>query len=259
MTDRPRVSVCMATFNGAQYVEAQLASILEQLEPGDEVVVVDDASTDDTADVVRAVDDPRIRLHRQPVNRGYAATFEAALGRATGEHLVLSDQDDLWPPGRLAVLQAGLAHAPVVAGNIRDLGTDAPLSGPYGQRAWRLPRDPSRRVRILTGLALSNVPYFGSAMALRADFLPVVLPYPASARELPDAWIAINALLRGSIVHLDEDVVLRRVHGGNASGTVRSPGAVLRGRLLFLGMLREAVRRRRAEGQPRSLAWKSRP
>ena len=81
-------------------------------------------------------------------------------------------------------------------------------------------------------------------MALRADFLPVVLPYPASARELPDAWIALNGLLRRDLAHLDEDVVLRRVHAGNTSGTIRSPGAVLRGRLLFLRMLGEAVRRR---------------
>jgi glycosyltransferase involved in cell wall biosynthesis len=246
VTALARVSVCMATYNGSRFVAAQLRSILDQLGEDDEVIVVDDASTDDTRDAVQALGDHRVQLHVHPINRGYAAAFESALQRATGAHVVLSDQDDVWPTGRLAAMQLALEDASVVVGNVRVLGSDAALSGPWGQASWRLPDDPTRRWRMLAGLAMSNVPYFGSAMALRAEFLPVVLPYPASARELPDAWIAMNALLRGSIAHLDEDVVLRRVHGGNASGTMRSPRAVLRGRLLFLGMLREAVRRRRS-------------
>jgi glycosyltransferase involved in cell wall biosynthesis len=236
----------MATYNGSRFVADQLTSILDQLDKEDEVIVVDDASTDGTRDVVQGLGDLRVKLHVHLTNRGYAATFESALRRATGAHVVLSDQDDVWPAGRLAALQRALATASVVAGNVRVLGSDAPLPGPWGQATWRLPLDSKRRGRILFGLAMSNVPYFGSAMALRAEFLSVVLPYPASARELPDAWIAINALLRGSLAHVDDDVVLRRVHGGNASGSVRSPKAVLRGRLLFLGMLREAVRRRRS-------------
>jgi len=236
----------MATYNGSRFVADQLTSILDQLDEDDEVIVVDDASTDGTREVVEGLGDPRVKLYVHPLNRGYAAAFESALRRATGAHLVLSDQDDVWPAGRLAVMQRALESSSVVAGNVRVLGSGAPFSGPWGQASWRLPKDPTKRGRILAALAMSNVPYFGSAMALRAEFAPVVLPYPASARELPDAWIAINALLRGSLAHLDDDVVLRRVHGGNASGTMRSLKAVLRGRLLFLSMLREAVRRRRS-------------
>ena len=242
---RGGVSVCLATYNGARYVEEQLRSILDQLDARDEVIVVDDASTDDTREVVQSVRDPRVRLHVHSVNRGYAAAFESALRRATGTHVMLSDQDDVWPAGRLVRMRQALETASVVVGNVRVLDTEAPLRGPFGQREWRLPEHPTHRLRVLASLAVSNVPYYGSAMGMRADFLPVVLPYPPSARELPDAWIAINALLRTSIAHLDDDVVLRRVHEGNTSGTVRSPGAVLRGRLLFLAMVREALRRRR--------------
>jgi glycosyltransferase involved in cell wall biosynthesis len=235
----------MATYNGAAYVEEQLRSILDELDADDEVVVVDDASTDDTREVVQGLGDPRVHLHLHSANRGYAAAFESALGRARGAYVMLSDQDDVWPAGRRAGMLRALETASVVVGNVRLLDRETPLRGPFGQREWRLPEHPPHRLRTLAQLAASNVPYFGSAMALRSDFLPVVLPYPASARELPDAWIAINALLRGSLAHLDEDVVLRRVHGGNASGTMRHPRAVLHGRLLFLGMLREAARRRR--------------
>jgi glycosyltransferase involved in cell wall biosynthesis len=233
----------MATYNGARYVEDQLRSILDQLDDADEIIVVDDASRDDTVARVEALADHRIVLHQVHVNQGYAAAFEIALERATGEHLVLADQDDVWPPGRLAALQHALADTSVVAGNLAALPDGAPLRGPFGQRAWRLPVNPRRRWRILVSLALSNVPYFGSAMALRASFRPVILPYPASARELPDAWIAINALMHGQMGHVRQDVTLRRLHDANTSGSIRRPVAVLRGRLLFLRMVRDARRR----------------
>jgi glycosyltransferase involved in cell wall biosynthesis len=248
---RVDLSVIIASYSTAAITADCVESVLEHTRRiSFEVIVVDDASTDDTRDVVQGLADHRVQLHVHPINRGYAAAFESALRRATGAHVVLSDQDDVWPAGRLAAMQRALETASVVAGNVGVLGSDEPLSGPWGQASWRLPEDRRRRGRILAALAMSNVPYFGSAMALRAEFVPVVLPYPASARELPDAWIAINALIRGSLAHLDEDVVLRRVHGGNASGSVRAPLAVLRGRLLFLGMLREAVRRRKSASPP---------
>jgi glycosyltransferase involved in cell wall biosynthesis len=238
----------MATYNGASYVTEQLASILAQLGPADEVIVVDDASSDDTVEVLESCRDPRLVVHRFAANRGYAQAFEKALILARGEHLLLADQDDVWPPGRVAVMRTALATSGVVAGNIRVLGTGRPLTGPFSQREWRLPPDASARRRLLVGLALSNVPYFGSAMGLRRDVLPLVLPYPPYARELPDAWIAITGLLNGVMTHVSEDVVLRRVHGANASGTRRSLPRVVVGRVLFVRMVREALRRRRRVG-----------
>lgn len=235
----------MATFNGAAYIEDQLRSIFAQLSPGDEVVMVDDASTDDTVARARALGDPRLQVREFTVNRGYAAAFEDALSSASGDVLLLSDQDDVWTPGRVASMRAALEDAMVVAGDLALLGTNAPLPGPYGQAVWRLPVDARRRTRILVGLFASNVPYFGSAMGLRRTALDLVLPFPTSARELPDAWIAITGLLNHSIVHLDEIVVLRRIHERNASGRRRRWSRVAVGRLLFLRMVAEAMRRRR--------------
>ncbi len=245
--DSARVSVCMATYNGAAHVEAQLRSILEQLSPDDEVVVVDDASTDDTVARIRALRDPRVRVVESPENRGYAAAFETALAAAARELILLSDQDDVWAPGRVEVMRDALAAHSVVAGNLAVLDSGRPLRGPLGQREWRLPPTPTGRVwPVLAKLAASNLPYYGSAMGLRADFRGVVLPFPASAVELPDAWLAINGLLRRSIRHLDDVVTLRREHEGNTSGQInrpRGPSRIVRGRVLFWQMVREARRR----------------
>lgn len=105
-TTRGMVSVAMATYNGAEFVTEQIASILPQLAPGDEIVIVDDASTDDTLEVISRIDDPRIRLVRNEVNLGYVHTFERALATTRGEVIFLSDQDDEWFPERVSQMLA---------------------------------------------------------------------------------------------------------------------------------------------------------
>ena len=121
------VSVAMATYNGSAHVAEQLASILEQLGPRDEVVVVDDASTDDTLAVLRSFEDPRLRVVESPVNRGYVRAFESALAEVRGEIVLLADQDDVWLPGRVELLARALVDHQVAASNLVVLGTGAPL------------------------------------------------------------------------------------------------------------------------------------
>ena len=64
------ISVCMATYNGARFVREQLESILKQLGEGDEVVIVDDCSTDQTVDLIRHLNDDRIKLMVNTSNHG---------------------------------------------------------------------------------------------------------------------------------------------------------------------------------------------
>jgi len=236
----------MATYNGARFVGEQVVSILAELGPSDELVVVDDASTDTTVELLRQLADPRVRVLTNPVNLGYSRTFERALTEAVGQHVFLADQDDVWPRGRLAVMQVALGRGGVVAGNVAVLDGPARIRGPFGSRDWRLRAgDSDRRVGNLLRLAASNMPYYGSAMAVRRDVLGRALPFPPSAVELHDAWLALVGIATGSLVHVDDRVVLRRIHDGNATGHVRSPGKVLRGRLLFLRMCVAAAARAR--------------
>ena len=60
------ISVCVTTYNGANYIEAQLRSILGQLSAHDEVIVSDDGSTDDTLPIIRGIGDKRIRVLEHP-------------------------------------------------------------------------------------------------------------------------------------------------------------------------------------------------
>ncbi|MBM9465602.1 glycosyltransferase [Aeromicrobium sp. YIM 150415] len=244
--ERIRVSVCLATYNGAAYLDEQLDSILAQLGDADEVVVVDDGSTDGTLELLAQRDDPRIEVRRTERNLGYVGAFGQAMGSARGEYLVLSDQDDVWPPGRVEALVAGLADAEVAVGNVVDLDGRQPLPSPVRRRPWLLRSRTSRQHgRNLLRIWVGVIPYFGSAMALRREALDRVLPLPSYLSESHDLWIATVANVDGSIRHLDDVVVWRRLHETNASTSrPRSIVPVLRARLMLLRLALEARRRR---------------
>lgn len=94
-----KLSVLLASYNGESFIAPQIQSILEQLSPEDELIVSDDGSTDRTLEIVASFDDPRLFLLKGPCD-GINANFIHAYEHATGEVVLLSDQDDVWLPGR---------------------------------------------------------------------------------------------------------------------------------------------------------------
>lgn len=111
----PWLSVLVAACDVAPYIEATLHSVLGQADGGVEVVVVDDASSDDTAARVArvAAADARLRLVANTTNRGVAAVRGQLLAEARGEYAWFLDGDDLLAPGAIAGAGAQLRHAPV--------------------------------------------------------------------------------------------------------------------------------------------------
>jgi glycosyltransferase involved in cell wall biosynthesis len=211
-----RISVCMAAYNGGPFVEAQLKSILTQLRPNDEIVIVDDGSKDDTIERVQKVGDARIKLLRHEANAGVLATFEDALRSATGEILFLADDDDVWAPTKVEQFMevfASRQDVGVVSSRVRMIDeNDRPLpdsrinrQGRFVPGFWR-------------NLYMNH--YQGSAMAVRASLLGRVLPFPAQGSFLHDAWIGTrNDLLGGKAVFIEEYLLFYRRHSKNASRT----------------------------------------
>ena len=212
----PRSSVCMAAYNGGPFVDAQLRSILTQLGPNDEIVVVDDGSKDDTVQRVQQLGDARIRLLRHEKNAGVLATFEDALRCASGEILFLADDDDVWAPTKVRRFREVFASDPqvgVVSSRVRLIDEhDRPLPDSRINRRGRF------RSGFWPNLYMNH--YQGSAMAVRASLLGRVLPFPAQDSFLHDAWIGTrNDLLGGKAVFIDEDLLYYRRHSTNASRT----------------------------------------
>lgn len=248
--DACTVSVCMATYNGQRFVHDQLKSILDQLRADDEVVVVDDGSSDATVAVIEAMRDPRIRLFRNAQNQGYVRTFELAMKEARGDVLFLADQDDLWAPGRRDVLVRATAHGAVVASNLTVLGRGEPLRSPMTGRPWLLhTEDSTHRARNQLRILAGDAPYYGCTMAIRRDALALVLPLPDYLKESHDLWIATVANWARMLRHEEATTTLRRLHEQNAS-TSRPRGVrkALTSRLLMLRLWAEARRRIRRSG-----------
>ncbi len=210
----PKISVCMAAYNGERYIQEQIASILPQLQKEDELIVVDDASSDHTRERILAIADPRICLIAQSKNRGVVKTFEHAVRSATGDILFLSDGDDIWAPDKVQKVLKAFVENP----RAELVSTGLRLIDENGQ-----PLDTAdyMKKREFTASFLPNLlrnRFQGSVMALRSSLLFRILPFPGHCLFLHDAWIGMcTILMGGDVVYLDEPLLSYRRHSNNVS------------------------------------------
>ena len=227
------ISVCVATYNGEKWVKEQMLSILSQLRLGDEVIVVDDCSTDSTVAILEGLNDSRVKIYLNQANAGHVATFERALGLSSGDWILLADQDDVWTPGRVELFLSSLKESPVVASNLRLMQSEGER-GVQGEEFRLPPAGGWFHLRNVCGIFLGRRAYFGCAMGMRRSALRFLLPFPART-EAHDLWIALAANVRGEMHHLEAPTVLRRIHGKNLTPrTRRSWRPVLRTRSIFV-------------------------
>lgn len=110
----PTVSVCIPCYRGAAHLGAAIASVLAQTFTDFELVIIDDNSPDNTAEVVAGFDDPRIRYLRNPANLGPEGNWNRCLDEARGRYFKLLPQDDLIAPTcleqQVEVLEHDTAH-----------------------------------------------------------------------------------------------------------------------------------------------------
>lgn len=240
-----RRSVCMATYNGAEFVEAQIASILDELDARDEVVIVDDGSSDDTPELVRGFQDERIRVEANTTRLGHVRTFERAIELSRGDIVFLADQDDIWVPGRVKKMEDALiaSGADAVVGGYQCFTEDCGTIEVRDPVVVSKTSAPSAWGRLFLG----RQPYFGSAMAFRRDAVSRLLPFPRFI-EAHDHWVATVALAGDGLEALDQVVVMRRLHRRNLTPTRRrSTAQVLKTRALMfrmaaVGLVRQAQR-----------------
>ena len=222
----------MATFNGERYLAEQVTSILSELGPDDELVVVEDCSTDSTPALLRSFGDPRIKVYDNDRNRGVNYSFGRALSVATGGVIFMSDQDDRWIAGRVRAFIDVLRNTGALVAS----SNSAFMDGEGKQIAFPIEgvraADASRHFTNIVGIFTGRTVYYGCAMAMRKRLLDLVLPIPAFV-ESHDLWIAMAGNLIGANAHLEQETLWRRVHGGNASIVRRSLARKLWSRVIF--------------------------
>jgi glycosyltransferase involved in cell wall biosynthesis len=124
---QPLVSVIVPAYNHAAFVGDAIGSVLSQSVDNFEIIAIDDASQDDTAEVLAAFDDPRLTLRRHEQNRGAAQTLNEGIALARGEYLAILNSDDRYQPTRLAECLDTLRQRDLLL-----LGTHLALINAYG-------------------------------------------------------------------------------------------------------------------------------
>lgn len=230
------ISVCIATYNGAHYIKAQLDSILSQISDLDEIIVCDDQSSDGTIDVITAYNDPRIKIYRNETRLGHVRNFERALSLAEGDYIFLSDQDDVWLPGRVDVMVSKLETNPkiaLVASNFDLIDANGGALGVFkGLGPVKTPR-----AKQVACILMGRAPYFGCTFLMRRSLLNRCMPIPKGV-ESHDIWIALIASLAGSVFNLETSTLQHRIHGRNVTTEKRRAlFVILKSRCGFLKAL----------------------
>ncbi|MGN0171307.1 MAG: glycosyltransferase family 2 protein [Acutalibacteraceae bacterium] len=230
------VSVVMATYNGLPYLEEQLASVLPQLQEGDELLISDDGSSDGTRERLCALEneDGRVRVLDGP-GCGVMENFGYALSKCRGDWIFLCDQDDIWHADkRRAVLAAAEeSDALLVMHDARIVdGSGTVISPSFFQTRGSAPG-------LLKNLRKNS--YIGCCMAFSRRLLPYILPFPDGI-PMHDQWIGLQAQRHGKVTLLPTPLLDYRRHGGNATGdSHRSVSRMLRDRA---GMAAALLKRR---------------
>lgn len=236
-----RVSVALATFNGSRFLRAQLDSILLQTVPVDELVLGDDGSSDGSVDLVRrvwseaSITAPLVVLPVRDGNLGVARNFERILGATSGMIVLLSDQDDIWAPDRVARSLHEFERRPeldLLFGNAGLIDADGRPLGMTLFQALSVGDDERRELAgsdAFAALLRRNIAT-GATMAVRRAALDAALPVPDG--WLHDEWLALRIALTGTVEMIPDRLIEYRQHGHNVIGVSKPTLRARVGRVL---------------------------
>lgn len=190
-----KISVVIPCYNAKDFIAEAIASVVAQGDIIGEILVVDDASTDGSADFVETLQHTLVRVIRLPQNKGIGGARNAGIAQVQHPYIAFLDADDLWPEGRCRQLMAAMQGKPWAFGGIEHFAE---------REGYALPP-------VQTG-------YFASAMLVRSDFLREVGVFDETLKvgEFID-WFD-RAKAKGAPPAVVDSIVLnRRIHGNNSS------------------------------------------
>ena len=228
-----KISVALAAYKGEQYIAEQIDSILSQLGENDEIIVSDDYPQGKTREIVlnRQSQDKRIK-YIEGGGKGVVKNFENALNACSGDIIFLSDQDDVWLPGKVEKVTAEIAAGADLV--LHDASvTDAALKITNPSYFSVIGSNSS-----FSGNLIRNT-FVGCCMAFSRQVMLDALPFPEGL-PMHDWWIALVALKKHrKAVLLREPLILWRRHGGNVTGGKTSLSQKIRWRIkLILSLAR---------------------
>ncbi|WP_144799993.1 glycosyltransferase family 2 protein [Halorubrum depositum] len=226
----PTVSVIIPTYNRADVLPRSIDSALDQTLEDVEVVVVDDASDDDTASVVNEYDDSRLTYLEHETNRGGSAARNTGIEAATGDYIALLDSDDVWAPTKLEQQVETLERrsdewvAAYCGTTVVDDADAAPgwerlksFFGGHGSREGAEGGEELVKDVLMENLHTSA----GSTLIVESDVVDRIDGFDESFDRYQDTEFLIRVLKQGKLAYVDEPLLRRYPSGGPSAGAVR--------------------------------------
>jgi len=209
----PKISIALATYNGAQYLPALLDSLCNQNIHPDEIIAVDDCSTDSTIDILRTYSSKLpIKIFQNSFNLGVNKNFEKAVKNCSGEYILICDQDDVWFPNNIEEKINLLKKMPPNEPNLVTSGSILSDKNLVPIRDLKIRKDISDWKILITKC------FQGTTMAFNRILRNNLTQWPSSFRDVPyDYYIYCNALLTGNIYASSLSLMYYRSHDKNVS------------------------------------------
>jgi glycosyltransferase involved in cell wall biosynthesis len=205
------ITVLMSVYNGEPFLAETIQSILTQSLTDFEFLIIDDASTDNSMDIIRSFKDKRIRLVQQDTNQGIANSLNHGLSLAQGNYIAVIDQDDIALPMRLSVSKAALDDNPnlgLVGTSFRFIDENSKLLPPID---WPVNED-----------HIDFLMQFGNPVCHPSCMYRKSIALQAGGYSIEDGLAADYGLTYrisriSRVANIGQELTFWRLHGNNAS------------------------------------------
>lgn len=222
-----KTSVAICTYNGEQFLNQQIDSILNQTHPVDEIIVCDDRSTDSTISILNSYKEKYPDLFKIYVNEKNLRSvknFEKALSLCNNEIILLSDQDDIWIKEKVEKYLVHFEKRPdisVIASNgfgIDDNGNLLDIISVWDIISYL--KKAEKKIDYYEIICFSGNIATGATMAIKKDFLQKTFPFPEIPEFHHDEWIALIAASEKKFDFIDDKTFYYRQHTNQQVGGV---------------------------------------
>lgn len=214
-----RISVIIPNYNYARFLPLAADSLLAQDEAVDEIIIVDDGSTDNSRDVIEAYGDKVIAIFQE--NAGQAAAISAGFARSTGDIVCILDSDDLFFPDKIRIIKKVYAAHKDAGWVFHDLKhltlQEARNKDAYPEFAGDVRiRSVDCAYRMLHRGKLDYHAPATSGLTFRRDFIAPLFPLPAAESiYISDHYIKFYALAQGKGIDIVDTLGGQIIHGDN--------------------------------------------
>lgn len=230
-----RISIALAAYNGGAYIAEQLESFVAQSRQPDELVIVDDASSDGTVGIAESFAEKApfpVEVLALDKNIGYAQAFNMALSRCTGDLVFLSDQDDVWFPQKIEA---------IVRYSQGDTGIKCFINDAMLTDSELVPSNITKAAQLKAAGLPEALFVMGCCVAVKRPLLDMALPIPQGARS-HDHWIVGLSDCLDLTKRVPDVLQYYRRHGRNVSNvyvnTILKIGRIRRTREYFRRLLK---------------------